>query len=369
MMQKVKALPEWDSPYFIGVTTMKIYCFPWCSAKPKPENTIRLASRAEAEQAGFRPCKRCYSGLPHGSWQDHKQEIQLVVPKEFNFAENLKYLSRASNECLFHIKDQKVYKALPIEEETPIIEVSTDHENVLTIRFLGETKPTRKWVRASVARYVREWFDLETDLTPFYELAGNDTLLKRAVTSFNGLRVMGIPDLFEAICWGVIGQQINLTYAYTLKRRLVEKFGRCVEYDGEQYWIFPPADVIAALTVEDLDGLRMTVKKCEYLIDVAQLMVEGTLTKQLLLNTGNLKSAEKMLVKIRGIGPWTANYVLMRCLRFPSAFPIDDVGLHNALKHLMGTENKPTKEEILQLSANWAGWESYATFYLWRFLY
>lgn len=368
-MQKNTTLPEWDSPYFIGVTTMKIYCFPWCSAKPKPENTVRFTSRTDAEQAGYRPCKRCYSGLPHGSWQDNKQEIKLIVPKEFNFDENLKYLSRASNECLFQIKGQKVYKALQIEDETPIIEVSTDHENVLTIRFLGHTKPSRKWVRASVARYVREWFDLDTDLVPFYELAENDALLKRAIASFYGLRLMGIPDLFEAICWGIIGQQINLTFAYTLKRRLVENFGRRVEYDGEDYWIFPTAHEIAALTVEDLVGLRMTVKKCEYLIDVAKLMDEGKLTKELLLAAGSHKNAEKMLVKIRGIGPWTANYVLMRCLRFPSAFPIDDVGLHNALKHVLGTESKPTKEEILQLSANWEGWESYATFYLWRFLY
>lgn len=62
---------------------------------------------------------------------------------------------------------------------------------------------------------------------------------------------MGIPDLFEAIAWGILGQQINLTYAYTLKRRLVEKFGTSVEYEGKRFWLFPTPDVIANLTVED----------------------------------------------------------------------------------------------------------------------
>ena len=89
----------------------------------------------------------------------------------------------------------------------------------------------------------------------------------------------------------------------------------------------------------------------------------------MLLETNDVKEAEKILTKIRGIGPWTANYVLMRCLRFTSAFPIDDVGLHNAVKHVIGSEQKPTKEELLNLSAPWKGWEAYATFYLWRFLY
>ena len=180
---------------------------------------------------------------------------------------------------------------------------------------------------------------------------------------------MGIPDLFETLCWGILGQQINLTFAYTLKRRLVENFGRSVEWAGEKFWVFPAPSDIAGLTVADFDGLQMTSKKCEYLIGVAKLMAEGALSKEMLLAAGDLKSAEKMLVGIRGIGPWTANYVLMRCLRFPDAFPIDDVGLHNAIKHLLGRDVKPTKNEILRLSERWTGWEAYATFYLWRFLY
>jgi DNA-3-methyladenine glycosylase II len=301
-------------------------------------------------------------------WDEQNQELRLIVPEEFSFNENLKYLSRSSNECLFKIKDERIYKALPMKTETLVIEVSGEHEDYITVRFLGIPSPPQS-IRNAVALYIHEWFDLGRDLGPFYDLAKLDPLLGKAVTSFYGLRNMGIPDLFEALCWGILGQQINLTYAYTLKRRLVESFGRHVVYEGDAYWVFPNPEDIAKLTVADLDGLRMTVKKCEFLIGVAQLMAKGELTKEQLLNTENVKAAEKILIKIRGIGPWTANYVLMRCLRFPDAFPIDDVGLHNAIKLLLGAEKKPTKEEILKLSANWTGWESYATFYLWRFLY
>jgi DNA-3-methyladenine glycosylase II len=306
---------------------------------------------------------------PEVFWEENQQELKIAVPKEFNFTENLNYLSRASNECLFRVQDQKIYKAISIEGETLIVEVSGEDKEWLTIRFLGNTAPTSEAVRASITGYVKEWFDLDRDLVPFYEMAKNDALLHRAVDSFYGLRIIGIPDLFEALCWGIIGQQINLTFAYTLKRRLVEKLGRSVECEGEVYWIFPTPHDIAGLTVEDLDDLRMTVKKSEYLIGVAQLIAEGKLSKELLLDAGDYKKAEKLLVKIRGIGPWTANYVLMRCLRVPAAFPIDDVGLHNSIKFLMGMANKPTKDEIVQLSAAWTNWESYATFYLWRFLY
>jgi DNA-3-methyladenine glycosylase II len=180
---------------------------------------------------------------------------------------------------------------------------------------------------------------------------------------------MGIPDLFEAVCWGIIGQQINLAFAYTLKRRFVETFGIQVQKKDIKCWLFPTAEAIASLSVSDLSALQMTTKKSEYLIGVAQLIVEGKLSKEMLLEAENFIAAEKMLVSIRGIGPWTANYVLMRCLRLPSAFPIDDVGLHNAIKSVLEMQQKPTVAEIRILSAGWTNWEAYATFYLWRVLY
>jgi DNA-3-methyladenine glycosylase II len=303
------------------------------------------------------------------TWEDNGHELKLFLPKEFNFEENINYLARNRNECLYHIDNNRVSKAIQLGKETLLIEVSSVNDTYLNIQFLGERKPAATSIRAEVARYVKEWFDLDRDIRHFYSMAKEDPLLSPAIDSFYGLRIIGIPDLFEALCWGILGQQINLTFAYTLKRRLVEKLGRSVVHDGITYWVFPSPEDIAVLPVEELESLRMTKKKAEYLIGVAQLMVEGRLTKEELLNLRNHKDAERTLVKIRGIGPWTANYVLMRCLRYPSAFPIDDVGLHNAIKHQLGRDKKPTKDEIMKLAVNWTDWESYATFYLWRYLY
>ncbi|WP_332262477.1 DNA-3-methyladenine glycosylase family protein [Paenibacillus sp. GSMTC-2017] len=258
-----------------------------------------------------------------------------------------------------------------IGEASIIIEVSDAKDAGLRIEIIGgDVKaPYGDDIYAAVEEYVKDWFDLHRDLSPFYELAGGDPLLNEPVNQFYGLRVMGISDLFEAMCWGIIGQQINLAFAYTLKRRFVETYGRAVEANGEVYWLFPKPETIAALTVIDLEPLRMTVKKSEYLIETAKHIVSGKLTKEILLQGDSLETAEKQLVSIRGIGPWTAHYVIMRCLRFPTAFPIDDVGLHNAIKHVLGMDRKPTKKELLELSYGWSGWESYATFYLWRLLY
>ncbi|WP_042166970.1 DNA-3-methyladenine glycosylase family protein [Paenibacillus gorillae] len=302
------------------------------------------------------------------------REICLPLPALFSFKENVSYLARSAGECMHQVLDERIRKAIPVDGEfegdgSAVVEVFAAEPDTLNVRFLTPDEPPSVQVLDAVASYTREWFDLDANLAPFYSMASKDPLLELPVKNHYGLRTIGILDLFEALCWGIIGQQINLPFAYILKRRFVERYGRSLEYGGESYWLFPSPQDIAGLPVKELTDLKMTTKKSEYLIGVAGLITDGQLTKEKLLRAGGLKQAEKMLTSIRGIGPWTANYVLMRCLRMPSAFPIDDVGLHNAIKHVLSLDRKPSKEELMKLSADWAGWQSYATFYLWRMLY
>ncbi|BBI34257.1 DNA-3-methyladenine glycosylase family protein [Cohnella abietis] len=296
------------------------------------------------------------------------QIIKIPVPTEFLFSVNLDYLSRSPDECLYQIREDKLYKAILVGDSTALFEVSEEN-NCLVIRSIEENVAWSIEVQEAIIAYVREWFDLDNDLAPFYLMSGQDAVLQGVVARLYGLRNMGIPDLFEALCWGIIGQQINLAFAYTLKRRFVETFGKPVKAGEHTYWLFPTPQDIAKLTVDDIAALKMTSKKSEYLIGVAQLIVDGRISKEGLLEADSFKTAEKMLVSIRGIGPWTANYVLMRCLRYPAAFPIDDVGLHNAIKSVLELQQKPTVSQIKELAIGWTNWEAYATFYLWRVLY
>ncbi len=311
--------------------------------------------------------------MAHGQVQvaaDDGTVMKLPAPSGFRFEVNAAMLASADKDCMYRVQDGMLYKAIPVGPDAYAVEISPDKDGRhVCIRSLGGAAIVEAGARAEIAQYVWEWLDLDTDLEPFYAIASADPLLREPAERFYGLRNIGIPDLFEAISWGILGQQINLTYAYTLKRRLVELFGGSIACEGETYYTYPTARTIAGLTPDGLGMLRMSVKKCEYLVGAAALIAEGRLTKELLQEAGGLKEAERMLTAIRGIGPWTANYVLMRCLRMPSAFPIDDVGLHNAIRFATGSAQKPAKADILKLSAGWKGWESYATIYLWRLLY
>ncbi|WP_431810520.1 DNA glycosylase [Lysinibacillus capsici] len=301
-------------------------------------------------------------------WHDVDDVMIITLPANFDMNANLGYLTREKNECLYEIENNIITKVIAIGEMQSLVQISVIDNQQMVVQFLNGSRPIEKREREKIATYIIEWFDLDNDLTPFYEMANTDPLLKIPAQKFYGLRVIGIPDLFEALCWGVLGQQINLAFAYSLKRQFVESFGDSIEWNGKKYWVFPPYERIAQLEPTDLAAIKMTVKKSEYIIGIARLMACGELSKEQLMKM-NFKEAEKSLIKRRGIGPWTANYVLMRCLRFQTAFPIDDVGLINSIKTLRNMNQKPTKEEILALSIPWKNWESYATFYLWRVLY
>ena len=301
-------------------------------------------------------------------WHDVDDVMIITLPANFDMNANLGYLTREKNECLYEIENNIITKVIAIGEMQSLVQISVIDNQQMVVQFLNGSRPIEKGEREKIATYILEWFDLDNDLTPFYEMANADPLLKIPAQKFYGLRVIGIPDLFEALCWGVLGQQINLAFAYSLKRQFVESFGDSIEWNGKKYWVFPPYERIAQLEPTDLAAIKMTVKKSEYIIGIARLMANGELSKEQLKKM-DFKEAEKSLIKIRGIGPWTANYVLMRCLRFQTAFPIDDVGLINSIKTLRNMNQKPMKEEILALSIPWKNWESYATFYLWRVLY
>lgn len=301
-------------------------------------------------------------------WKEKNGLLYIKIPENFSFNVNHKYLQERAEDCMFEVVGSVIRLVVSVNQLQTLVEIS-DADVYLSIKYLAGDLPKSLGEKEEVVKYIYEWFDMSVDLSPFYEMAGTDSLLHHPVQQFHGLRVIGIPDLFEALCWGVIGQQINLTFAYRLKRQFVEAFGEAIIYEGKSYWSFPAFETIAKLTVADMSHIKMTLRKTEYIIDIAKRMNEGELTKTSLLKIGNLAEAEKELIKIRGVGPWTAHYVLMRCLRFRNAFPIDDVGLLNAIKFQMGMSRKPTKNEVKEMAKHWVGWEAYATFYLWRTLY
>ncbi|TDE11302.1 DNA-3-methyladenine glycosylase family protein [Dyadobacter psychrotolerans] len=291
---------------------------------------------------------------------------QLVsVDNTFSFEECLWFLNRNFDDCLHEIKHDYIRKALLVEGKPVLIEIKK-HLNGLVVEMLsGTPAPSGE---TYIREYVTEWLDLDRDLQPFYKLLANHAVLGYMPEKYAGLRLIGIPDLFEALVWSIIGQQINLTFAYKIKRRLVEAYGESIRFENKLYHIFPTSKSLANTEIQDLRQMQFSGKKADYLIGLAQLFDAGLMNKTRLAKLPDLSSRQKALTDIRGIGIWTANYALMKSLKETSSIPHGDAGLLNALKAHRIIEQKTDTESISYLFSGFSGWESYLVFYLWRSL-
>lgn len=290
---------------------------------------------------------------------------KIESPDLFKFKECKWFLDRGFYDCMHTVDEEGVTKLIRGSGGLVLFKLLTLKDRLCYKVLDG---PNEEGIREEITGYVSEWFDFKADMLPFYEMAKEDEILGPLVEKYFGLRLIGIENLFEALCWAIIGQQVNLTFAYKIKRALVSKYGEHLHYDGNDYYLFPTASSVAKLEISDLLPLQFSRRKAEYVIGLAKLFENGELDKRQLKNDQRLGRIVEELVKIKGIGPWTANYVAMRSFRLPDAFPIEDVGLHNAIKQCLNLEQKPTIEEVRAIAKNWGMWKAYATLFLWRSL-
>lgn len=287
----------------------------------------------------------------------------IPIPPLFSFDECLWYLDRNFDDCTHAIEGNSVVKALIANHQIILFRVF-ESGSQLKVDFLQGTldEESQKYISA----YIRKWLDMDTDISPFYKLLRKDQRVAFMADAFHGLRVIGINELFEALAWSIIGQQINLAFAYKMKRRITEAFGTAVHYGGKTYNIFPDEVALSVVKPEELRPMQFSQKKAEYLIGLAQAFADEELSENLIASLPNFQEQQKALVKLRGIGTWTANYALMKSLHIPEAIPYGDAGILNAMIDLKIIGNKNANERIEAFFNRFKGWQNYMVYYLWR---
>lgn len=187
-------------------------------------------------------------------------------------------------------------------------------------------------------------------------------LVEELIRKRPGLRIPQTATVFEGLAWAVIGQQINLSFAFQLRRSLVELTGRKMKSGLIAH---PSPAEVAALDYGDLQKLKYSRRKAEYLIDLARLIVSGDLPAEDLPQM-TFTHVNTMLQNIRGIGEWSANYVAMRSCGFADCVPLGDTGLTSGLQRLFGLSERPDRTETASLMEAFRPYRSFGTFHLWQ---
>ena len=161
----------------------------------------------------------------------------------------------------------------------------------------------------------------------------------------------------------IIGQQIASNVAAIVRNLLVERLGSRLEVDGTTYRAFPGADSILAAGMKGLCEMKLSERKAEYILDIAHQVSQGGLDLEG-LHALTDDEVSRRLLALRGIGPWTVNWVSLRALGRENAFPVGDLALRRVVSNLYFDGRSIGADELETFSGRWSPYRSFVTLYL-----
>ncbi|MBI3303822.1 MAG: DNA-3-methyladenine glycosylase 2 family protein [Deltaproteobacteria bacterium] len=242
-----------------------------------------------------------------------------------------------------------------------VIDTGTTPKPQLHVELRGQRKTDLD--RPKFAAQLRHILCTDLDLKPFCRLARTDDLLAPIVPRFRGLKLPASPTVFESLVMAVLSQQVNLTFAYSIKKELVETFGERWSINGETHRAFPTSERFAAETEESLRRFRLSQAKAGTLVRLGQAFASGALKEEELAVLPDEGVVER-LIQIKGIGRWSAEIALMRGLARADAFPGGDLGVVKYVAQgLLGKTEKATEADMRAFAERWRPYRGLALIY------
>lgn len=256
----------------------------------------------------------------------------LELPRDFRADLVLRYLGRDSDSLCERVDGNRI--------ETATLTIALE---------------TRRAVVEGDLEVARRLLGLHHDNAPF------ERAHPELVRGHEGARLPQTATVWESLMWAIVGQQVNLAFAYRLRRVLVELCGRKAR-NGLR--VHPPPAKVGELDYSDLTSRQFSRSKAQYVIDTARLIASGELPLET-FPSRDAPEVEAALTGIRGVGPWTANYVMMRGCAFPDCVPAGDSALSASLRQWFALPQRVDAQETQRLMQRFAPWRSLATYHFW----
>ena len=280
------------------------------------------------------------------------REFEIALPEPYPHGLLTAYLGRDENDPILRRRGQAFCLALTGPRPTRVtFEVTT---SALRVRV------ERQGEAARAHGLLRRMIGLNQDPRPLDSVLGADPRFTSLAADV-GLRVFQTPQIFEAIAWSIVGQQLTVKFAMVLRRRLFELLD-IPQVDGI-YTPLQPSD-FAGLEADRLLPLQYSLRKAEYLIGIAQRFRTEVVEPDSMLSWSATR-VKRWLNETRGFGPWSTNYVMMRGCGYANCVPFGDTGLTSGLARLYGLTTRPDPSETIKLMKPFEPHRSLATFRIW----
>ncbi|MCY1059728.1 AlkA N-terminal domain-containing protein [Nannocystis sp. SCPEA4] len=281
-------------------------------------------------------------------------DLRLDYRPPFDWPALLHFMRGREVAGVEHVDDDGYARAVALGDRVGWLQVTPDPTRpALRVRVSLSLAPH---LMPIVAR-LRGLFDLDAHPDTIAAHLRRDPVLRDSVDARPGLRVPGAFDGFELAARAVLGQQVSVRAATTLCARLVARFGRPVpKLLPGLTAVFPAPDVLARADLADVRAIGLPEQRARTLITLAGAVADGRVDLSIGADPDRAVAA---LESLPGIGPWTAQYVAMRALRWPDGFPGGDLVVRRAL-------NVTTTRAAEARTAAWRPWRAYGVLHLWR---
>jgi 3-methyladenine DNA glycosylase/8-oxoguanine DNA glycosylase/AraC-like DNA-binding protein len=310
------------------------------------------------------------TGLTPGAFRDlgRTPQFSLALPADFLPGPTLRSWGRDPSSLTERVDGSRILRTLRTAAGSALLEIEIS-TGLARCRVEAERPIDPSTVRAAhrVARRTLGMVDGQggpRDVAAFERRVLREPLLSPLVARRRGLRIPLTADPFEALTWAVLGQQVNLAFAFTLRRNLLALAGAPAPRGLRAH---PTPAEVAALDPADLVRRQLSRRKAEYLVGLARAIDAGELPLDELHGAAAGRIEEALLART-GVGPWTAAYVLLRGYGFADCVPVGDAGLTLALQRFHQLDARPDVAGTRRLMEPFAPYRSLATFHFWSSL-
>ncbi len=298
----------------------------------------------------------------------HDSPISFTITPDapYNFTANANFITHyRGNEGADTFDGETLRRPVDLGDAVAMAEIrstGTVDNPSLTVTLSGHSERPSNDAIANARQQVERVVGAHGNPQPFYDMMVDNPALAPLVQQFHGLHLTRTTSLFETITWAILGQQISANVAASLRRRVTESYGRNGEIKGKPYALFPRPEGLAGASIEELRSLGLSQRKAEYTIGLADEFRSGRLTESALSKMDD-SEVEAQLLKLRGVGPWTVHWLLIRGLGRPDALPVGDVALQKTLGKLVNSRAM-SPEELTTYAERFRPCRSYLTIYV-----
>jgi len=211
--------------------------------------------------------------------------------------------------------------------------------------------------------HLSDIFSFNDDLLGFYRSTESDPVMGKLIRRYYGTRTHHTRNFFEIAVIAILEQQISMNVASTLRKRFVERFGQGpIHCDGYAFYAFPKPQDVAMVSIDDLREIGMSLNKARAIHSLADVLTDGSFQSYFLSPQFPRESIEK-LIALKGIGTWSAQYILTRGLSWPDIVAYADLGLRKAISHYYRGGKMVTIDECQEFFERFSPWKHLAGFY------